>query len=1208
MDKIKHLFDPQKDIHRTIEKVITYNASQESRLKAEISEYVVTRSIEEQFENLLTKMQAGMEAGGQNEVGVWVSGFYGSGKSSFTKYLGLAFDDQVQVGGTPFIKHLQDRFHKPQTKALLSTVSKRFPAAVVLLDLASEMLAGATMADVSTVLFYKVLQFAGYSRNIKVAAFERKLQKDGRYEEFKQKIKNDLGTDWTAIQNDPLVVDSMIPDIAHEMYPDIFKTPGSFNTETGDFIQFENERVKEMLEIVRDVTGKQHVIFIIDEVGQYIGSRKNLILNMDGLGKNLKQIGDGKVWIISTAQQTLTEDDPRASLNSPDLYKLKDRFPIQIDLESSDIREICYKRILGKSTAGEKMLGGLFEKSGEALRHNTRLQDAKYYDSDFNKETFINLYPFLPAHFDILLHLLGALAKSTGGIGLRSAIKVVQDILIERSHDHPAISEEPVGGLITSVILYDALERDIRRAFLSIHQAVGKAMIRFNDSRIHQDVAKTVAVLQILSNLPVTVQNVASLMHDRINAPSCKDAVETAVSELINDPFVPFGEQDGNLCFFSEKLNDIEQERAQIPLRSIETRRIFNETLKELFTPLPKTLLNTTTTVTSGLKSQTGALIANLAGDRETIQTIVEFSTPGNFDTDHTRLLDESRAQSSCHTIFLLAKEDAEMDAKLGEIYRCREICNRYRNEPDQEVKEYCSGQSERSAKLVNDLQQILKRALTKGSFLFRGKSTAVDNLSQDLLEACKKHLSNVASQVFDRNSESPVRVDTAMAEKFLKAGSLSAITSQIDPLGLVQQTGAIPSINKDHIALISIRDYIDRNGTVDGKRLMEHFSSAPFRWSPDTLRYLMAALLMAGDIKLNVSGREVTVNGQQVIDGLKTNNAFKPVGVSLREGRPSNDVLALAAQRMTELTGDTVVPLEDEISRAAAKHLPRFQSRFGSLGEKLHHLNLPGSDRLESLGREIADVLFTDASDAPARLGAEDAGLYADLNWAGIVHRAFKQGLETTIKELQQHLLEIRSLPEADIPGQLRGGLAEEMDRLKNWMDKDDFYNHVTDFNAALTHIRASVRDAAILMENAQKKKIDEAKDRLRKLPEWSELTQEEQSDVLGKMEDLQMEASQDLSGLKQLINQDFVILSRTSEFQNKIVQKGRERRRQRLENERQQKKDGGKTRISCTFIIPSAVNSVAQLNELIQRLDNLKNELAEDQDIEVIIHIEDQ
>ena len=96
---IKKLFDPSKSINRSIEKVITYGVSQEARLKSEISEYVVTDSIDQQFENLLLKMEAAMDIGGENEVGVWVSGFYGSGKSSFTKYLGLAFDDRITIDG-----------------------------------------------------------------------------------------------------------------------------------------------------------------------------------------------------------------------------------------------------------------------------------------------------------------------------------------------------------------------------------------------------------------------------------------------------------------------------------------------------------------------------------------------------------------------------------------------------------------------------------------------------------------------------------------------------------------------------------------------------------------------------------------------------------------------------------------------------------------------------------------------------------------------------------------------------------------------------------------------------------------------------------------------------------------------------------------------------------------------------------------------------
>jgi hypothetical protein len=84
MTQIRTLFDPDKGIHRSIEKVISYQASRQERLKAEIREYIVTESIERQLERLLENMQAAMEAGGEHEVGVWVSGFYGSGKSSFT--------------------------------------------------------------------------------------------------------------------------------------------------------------------------------------------------------------------------------------------------------------------------------------------------------------------------------------------------------------------------------------------------------------------------------------------------------------------------------------------------------------------------------------------------------------------------------------------------------------------------------------------------------------------------------------------------------------------------------------------------------------------------------------------------------------------------------------------------------------------------------------------------------------------------------------------------------------------------------------------------------------------------------------------------------------------------------------------------------------------------------------------------------------------
>ena len=954
-------------------------------------------------------------------------------------------------------------------------------------------------------------------------------------------------------------------------------------------MRFENERVAEMIEIVREKTGRQFVIFIIDEVGQYVASRPNLILNLDGLAKNLKAIGDGRVWIVGTAQQTLTEDDPRAALNSPELYKLAARFPIQIDLESSDIKEICYRRLLGKSPSGEQILGALFDRCGQALRYNTKLQDARYYDSDFDRSTFVNLYPFLPAHFDILLHLLGALAKSTGGIGLRSAIKVIQDILIEGAPEHPAVADRPVGWLATTVTLYDSLEKDIRRAEPSIHKGVGKALIRFTHSTVHQEVAKTVAVLQILGNMPVTAQNVASLMHPGVEVSSRRDEVEAAIKALIEDGMVPFGEKDGNLCFFSERLNDIDQERAQIPLRTIETRRIQNEALREAFSPLPAARLHDSLTITTGLKAAFGALVASLAGERETIQSIVELVDPTDYEATRGRLMDESRQHSSKHTIFVLGRSAPEIGDKVAEIYRCREIVQRYRNDPDDEVRDYCTGQSDRAA----------KRGLGRGSFIFRGQITAAESLGADVVDALKKHLGAVADQVFDRYAEAPVRADTALAEKFLRVGNLKAVTSALDPLGLVQISAGTPRVQTNHKALVSMRDYIERNGTVEGKRLLEYFADAPFGWSPDTLRYLAAALLVAGEIKLKVSGREVTVNGQHAIDALRTNNAFKTVGVSLRDGRPSLDVLARAAQRLTDLLGDAIIPLEDEISKAAVKHFPQFQYRFGPLAEKLNALGLPGADAVRALNQTLADVLLTDASDAPLRLGGEESPLYQGLKWATAVNVALKNGLETTARDLRQHTREIAVLPDSGVPGQLRTDLADDLTQIEERLGQENFYQYGADLATRLTAIKARVRTTAAAMLASQRTLISEGQAELQQLTEWNELTQEEQAQELARLDELAIEAALDLAGLRRLLSQAYVIQTRAREARRRIEQLGRQRQLERIIAE---------TGVWSTAVkIPKRVTSVESLDALIRQLEALKPQSLGYRTIEVTIELED-
>lgn len=1199
--KIEKLFDESRDLHRAIEKVITFGVDQEERLKNEIREYIVTPHMEEEFADLLTKMQLAMDQGGANEVGVWVSGFYGSGKSSFAKYLGLALDKSITVEGQPFIKHLQDRFKKQTTKQLLATTAKKFPAAVVFLDLASDMLAGSTMEEISTVLFYKVLEYAGYSRNLKVAALERRLQKDGRYDEFKEIIRTDYSVEWETVQNDILVVDSVIPDIAHKMYPDLFKTNTSFTSETSEIVRFETDRVEEMLEIVRDHSGQEYIIFIIDEVGQYVASSSKLILNLDGLAKNLKRIGDGKVWIMSTAQQTLTEDDPRAALNTPELFKLNDRFPIKIDLPASDIKQICYERLLKKSENGKSLLTDKFTEKGQELRQNTRLENAEYYSADFDSDTFADLYPFLPSHFEILLQLLGQLAKSTGGIGLRSAIKVIQDILIEGPEDQDPVCEKPVGWLATMVTLFDALEKDIERASKTIHSAFGKIGVRFPGKQLHAEIGKTVAVLQILDNIPVTRRNVAALMHSSVDAPSNFEAVEKAIEELINEPQVPFDERDGSLCFLSERLSGIQQTRSEIHLPAVQGRRILNTAIKNLFEPLPSRKLFDTLTVTSGVKVRNGQQLNPLAGDRNAIQTIVEFVSADDFETKQTEIVDDSRANSSRKNIYILARNSEEFDQHVLEIYRCEEIERRFKNDPDDDVRSYCSSQKDRATELIQKLEAKLHKALLEGIFIFRADKTAVDSMGSQLLDACKKFLGEeVAEHVFEHYKQAPVRVETSIAEAFLKTENLSSITQKKDPLGLVKKEGGNFEIDVNHPALGSIRDYLSSHGNLEGKQLVNIFSEDPFGWSQDTIRYLVAAMFRASELKLKISGIEITAVGQQAIEGLRNNNSFKRVIVGLRDNPPDMERLARASQRLIEMTGQQVLPLEPEICKAASKYFASIQNEYGSLAQKLQHLDLPGFEDIQSTCGLIADEMQNDCSDSVDQLGAADSALFAGLSRASKIRKEFDHGIGTTISELKQAIRHIESLPEAGIPGQLRSETSDQIEQLKTRLGSEDFFQHGTEYSTALTTLSAAISESAKALEEEQKSSIRNAMESLQNLPDWTELNAEEQSETLGKLDERIITVEQSISGLKQLVNNEYSIANQVNETKKSIKKLADDRRKEQV-NANEDKK------YEQTIRLKKKIVSYDELQAVKESLQVAESESRKYSDFEIDLELED-
>ncbi|MDM7986252.1 MAG: BREX system P-loop protein BrxC [Smithella sp.] len=1214
MTLIRNLFDSSRAINRKIEKVITYQNRSEAQLKTEISEYVVTERIEESFSDLLKKMQTAMQEGGGHEIGVWVSGFYGSGKSSFTKYLGFALDREMKVGDDKFIQLLQNQLHTASVRALFNTVANSYDAVVIFLDLASEMLAGASMEDISTVLYLKVLQWAGYSEDLKVAELERMLESDGKQEAFLKRAKQELdGIEWKEVHNQPLVANSIAARLASEFYPKLFHNNEEFQNLNLHVNKSEIKRSEEMIELIRRKSGKQRIIFIVDEVGQYVSSKQNLILNLDGLAKNLKQIGNGTVWIFATAQQTLTEDHASAVLNAPGLFKLKDRFPIQINLEASDIKEICHKRLLTKSASGEKELGNLFDSSGASLRTATQLKDGGIYETELIKKAFVDLYPFLPAHFEILLQLLGRLARKTGGLGLRSAIKVLQDVLITRSGHIGAnntLADEPVGTLANTVTFYNTLRKDIQSSYYGyIIEGVDRVIERFPNASLYHDVAKSIAILQILENLPVTAHNIAALLHPSVNTASLKDDVEKAIDAMLKDEMIPLGEKNNSLRFLTQAAITLQKQFDLIEYRQVDVRAEHNGVLRNIFKPLPAAKISGIRPVTAGLKVvMGGGQSTSLDGEKEAIQIHVEFVPIGNYDSSRTERENDSRTAKELKNIYLLGRTDPSAEQLAVTLVRCKKFLDQHRTTSDSETQEFVRIVDAKFTRAFEELENKIRASLIAGSFVAHGAHKPVTECGADLLEAAKTFLADIAGRVFDRYSEAALQAESGLAEKFLKT-RLDRVTHNDDPLGLVSMAGGTAQIKTDHKAIVSIRDYLSQQGQVEGRRLLEHFADAPFGWSKDTTRYILAGAFVGTEIKLRIAGQDYLVKNDETVAAFASNKALSAAGIALRKERPDPEALIRASDRLRDLSGENILPLEADIAAAAKKHFPTYQSLFGPFAVELRSLGFEDSgqaEKAENLAGDLTEVVSGDGSDAVHRLGGAESPLHDSLLWARNLKKALDNGLRTNLIRLKRLRGEIESLPETGIPAKLRESSKETLDTVADILGRDAFFDEAPALASSADDLDKRVAETTNEIAAQQKELVETELKRWQESADWMDLNEDDRNWFITETDALVIEADTTLDGLRQLLNHEYSLNHRLRELAATVAAKAKMRKEEQKKSKKEEARDeNGETIVTVketTVIIPKVFQSANQIETLVEELKKLRSQINKQTRIRIV------
>lgn len=1116
---IRNLFSPSRPIDRQIEKVIDYYAQDEERLAKEISEYEVTENIELCFRKFLEAYEEGVSGGYVPEVGIWVSGFYGSGKSSFTKYLGTALNPERKVGNTPFLELLCDRFTNKEVPALLRSVSKKHPAAVVMLDLGAEQLIESTAAPVTEVLYWKVLQWAGFSKEKKNAQLEFTLERRGLLEQFEEKYRERYGADWLDIHNDPLIGVNRAAEIVPDVLPDEFPTPGSFRSLKFSEARDVRDLAAEIIELVRKKTGLENIIFFIDEAGQYVAPRGELILNLDGMSRNFRGLGEGKVWVVATGQQTLSEIVEKALHNSAELNKLKDRFPISITLEASDIREITHRRLLEKSEEGRNKLEALYDSHGQSLITYTRLENTALYRSDPDHESFTRFYPFLPQHFELLLELIRNLARSTGGIGLRSAIRVIQDALVDKSKVLPPdaikLADREVGELATADHFYDILRTDISRDLPHVVKNVAKAEQIFGSSSWESRVAKVVAVLQVLDNFPRNSENIAALLFNKLDLEPCLVAVQDALNNLvskqecglIDDP------QAGGYIFLSDAVKPIRDKRNSYIPSGNEIIREEVGILKEgtadypLFRSQPSTRIERVKEVKATVKY--GRTIVK--GGKDDIEIRLEYATPESFSRKREEYLVSTNAQTELrNTLILLVERREQIDDLLVEIVKSEQTTEEVdESTADRDVAQYVRSERRLAESYRSRAAKEITSAMMEGLFIFKGTPTPVREYGETLDPVIGKALQKTAENVFSKFYLAPIRPATDVASKFISVERLDRMTFEKDPLHLVVTTSS-PRVDTDHQVLAEVQRVINvkvsevGSGRLPGSVIQDIFSSPPYGWTRDTVRYLFAALLRAGEIELHKPGADAVIKtaGKQAEEAFKSTVEFNRVGISIRDTRPEPEALDRAARSLEEIFGDQVLPLEDLISQNVRKNMPGLYDKLNSLPYRLRLLGLPGEERAQQLLTDVSDLRKGDASDAAAHLGGIDSKLPQEIKWGKSVIDTLDSGVEAEILKAID-LMKVLNELEETFPGTFHTILSEEdKESLDEIIQSESFYEKIPDLRVIIRKTEERICSQYIHEKQQYEEELKQFKSGLERMQGWVNLTEEERADILSKLE----------------------------------------------------------------------------------------------------------
>ncbi len=884
--KIQSMF--QKDINRDINGVIKVAQDDEQSLVQELGEYIITKELRRHFNTFFDNYSKAIDHP-TDKIGVWISGFFGSGKSHFLKMLSYLLSNQ-EVAGQHAVDFFKDKFDDPMMYATVVRCTN-IPTESILFNIDIE---GPINKDKTAVLrvfakvFYNHLGF--YGEDLKIAKLERFVDKQGKTEAFRAAFEEVNGAPWVENRASYAFFEDDIVSVLQSVL-------GMSETAARNWFNGEENvdmSIKQLVEEIKeyvDSKGKDfRLLFCVDEVGQYIGDDGDLMINLQSIVEEVGSKCRGKVWVMVTSQEAI---DSVVKISGDDFSKIQGRFNTRLSLSSASVDEVIKKRILEKTEDADALLRMVYDKEHAVLKNlftfNDAVLDIKGYA---NGAEFSATYPFVPYQFIIIQKVLaeirkhGNSGKHLSG-GERSMLSGFQEAAQKvQSKDENALV--PFSQFYDTVHTF--LESPIRRVIDRCQTAADK-----HDGLEQRDVSvlKLLYLVRYIDDIKANIDNIAILMVDDIRTDkiTLRREIAESLERLERQNYV--ARNGDNYSFLTDEEQDIAIDIRNTSVDSGTIVQSIGQTIFSEIYPSKKYKYNK----------------YDFSYDQYIDETIVGAATGGvrlrfvtvasdYYNVPEARLIMDSQVNNEA--IVLLSSEvqyfeELETAAKIRKYIKQKNV-----SQLPESIQDIIRKRQAQARTLEESAKAQIDKAIVGGAFFICGEKIEIKygEAKGKLDEALKQLIESVYSKLNLVNTfyESDADILTILN-------------------GEPQQSGFAGMGSNNEFALNEVSQWLEERHMshvpVSMGDVQRRYQAIPYGWREIDIAALVARLIVSQKIEIRYGGAVVGKDDKNLVRYLRVKSEIDKASVSRRIA-PSEDDMRKTVKFLRDWLGQMSIA-EDE-------------------------------------------------------------------------------------------------------------------------------------------------------------------------------------------------------------------------------------------------------------------------------------------------------